>query len=97
MQAQVTKQRWTSQSCVHQASLTTGAFEVSQYHASPHRMRIQDIDVHNSQRPKIGGNLASKGWEGAHVIAEVQAAECAQSILHTRTNRRRGAQYEGTG
>ena len=65
--------------------MTTGAVEASQYHALTHRMRIQDIDVHNGQRPKIGGNLASQGGEGAHVIAEVQAAECAQSILHTHT------------
>ena len=65
--------------------MTTGAFEVSQYHTVPHRLRVKDMCGHDGQRPEIGGNLASQGGEGAHVIAEVQAADSAQSIRNTHT------------
>jgi hypothetical protein len=65
--------------------MTTDAFEVSQYYTVPHRLRVKDMNGHDGQRPEIGGNLASHCGEGAHVIAEVQAAESAQSLLNTHT------------
>ena len=52
--------------------MTTGAFKMSQYYTVPHKFCVKDMSVHDGQRPEIGGNLASQGGEGAHVIAEVQ-------------------------